>query len=438
MIDPASPRSRTLPANAEGMKVLVVEGAQTLSLVLKQKIEDEIGVDVVLCRSLGEARRALASNDIILALTGHEIPDAPDGGILALLGEYEVPTILLSGSVSDELRLNYAKYRLADYIQKEGPSALPAVVAAVDRILTNRSVSILVVDDARAARSDLTSFLKMQNFRVIEATTGRQALDHLARDPSIEVVITDYFMPDMNGYDLTKRIRLEHGSDRLRIIGVSASRDRALSAQFLKAGASDFLYRPFVPEELQCRINNTVETLLQLKRLRHLAEHDPLTKLYNRRAFFERGARHLVRLEANQGKGAIAILDIDYFKRINDSFGHEHGDLVLTAVADILLRSCKERGVLAARLGGEEFALLLTDMTMAEAEAFCEALLVQVRRCRAGGSETPLPVTASIGLSSLQPGEPLDNQLNAADQMLYLAKSHGRDRLYSESSINFD
>ena len=80
----------------------------------------------------------------------------------------------------------------------------------------------------------------------------------------------------------------------------------------------------------------------------------------------------------------------------------------------------------------------MMDMTMAEAEAFCETLLVQVRTCRAGGSETPLPVTASIGLSSLQPGEPLDNQLNAADQMLYLAKSHGRDRLYSESSINFD
>lgn len=438
MIDTAVPRDRTLTAEVSAPRVLVVEGAQTLSHVLKQTIEDEIGAEVTLCHSLAEARLALEGGDIAVALTGHEMPDAPNGGILALLGEYGIPTILLSGSVSDELRLNYAKYRLADYIQKEGPAALPAAVAAVERILANRSVSILVVDDARAARSDLTHFLTLQNFRVIEASTGKRALELLARDPSIEVVITDYFMPDMNEYELTKRIRLEHGSDRLRIIGVSASRDRALSAQFLKAGASDFLYRPFVPEELQCRINNTVETLLQLKRLRHLAEHDPLTKLYNRRAFFERGTRTLGRLQDSKGQGAIAILDIDYFKRINDSFGHDHGDLVLTTVADILLQACQDKGVLAARLGGEEFALLLPDLTMAEAEAFCEGLLAKVRTCRAGGNQASFPVTASIGLSSLHPGEPLDNQLNAADQMLYLAKAHGRDRIYSESSIRFD
>lgn len=435
MIEIADPQARTPSEEVSVPRVLIVESAQTLSHVLKQKIEDEIGADVTLCHSLAEARLALATYDIAVALTGHEIPDAPDGGILALLGEYEVPTILLSGSVSDELRLNYAKYRLADYIQKEGPSALPTAVAAVDRILTNRSVSILVVDDARAARSDLTSFLKLQNFRVIEATTGMQALDHLARDPSIEVVITDYFMPDMNGYDLTKRIRLEHSSDRLRIIGVSASRDRSLSAQFLKAGASDFLYRPFVPEELQCRINNTVETLLQLKRLRHLAEHDPLTRLYNRRAFFERAAQHLRKLERKSSHGAIAILDIDHFKQINDSFGHERGDFVLKAIADILLQSCRQKGILAARLGGEEFVLLLPDVTMPEAETFCNDLLLQVRQCVVGAGETAVPVTASIGLSRLQPGEPLDNQLNAADQMLYLAKSDGRDRIHSDSSI---
>lgn len=428
--------SRAPLPHAETTKVLVVEGAQTLSRVLKQKIEDDLGVDVILCHSLAEARRALAGETISVALTGREMPDAPDGGILALLAEYDVPTILLSGSVSDELRLNYAKHRLADYIQKEGPGALSAAVAAVDRILANQSVSVLVVDDARAARSDLVSFLKLQNFRVIEASTGRQALVHLARDPSIEVVITDYYMPDMNGYELTKSIRLEHGSDRLRIIGVSASRDRALSAQFLKAGASDFLYRPFVPEELQCRINNTVETLHQIKRLRHLAEHDPLTLLYNRRAFFERSSRYLRKLHEGDSRGAIAILDIDHFKRINDSFGHERGDFVLKAIANILLQSGRQTGVMAARLGGEEFALLLPDHTMAEAEAHCEDLLRQVRAHSVEGSETRLPVTASIGLSALHAGESLDTLLNAADQMLYLAKSQGRDRIYSEGRIS--
>ncbi|MGF9694381.1 diguanylate cyclase [Rhizobium sp. 0TCS1.26] len=419
-------------AIAPSADVLLIEDSVALSLLLKRRIEAETNATVHLCTSFAEAERALDNGQFTLALTGHNLPDAADGEILELLTDRDVPTILFSGSVINDLQSNYAKYRLVDYIIKDNHATLDAAIAAVAKVIANQMISVLVVDDANAARTDLVGFLQRQNFRIYEAVTGQQALQCLIDEPSIELVITDYYMPDMDGYELTKRIRALHGSDRIRIIGVSASTDRGLSAQFLKAGASDFLYRPFVPEELQCRVNNNVETLVQLKRLRHLAERDPLTSLYNRRAFFERAEKHLRIFSVSEIAGAIAILDIDHFKRINDNFGHETGDSVLRQVAEMLLRAAQQYKLVAARLGGEEFALFLPGMSMEDAQELCNCLLEDLRGQAFAANGRPLQVTASIGLASLYRNETLDNQLNAADQMLYLAKTGGRDRVFSE------
>jgi diguanylate cyclase (GGDEF)-like protein len=420
-------------------RILLVETSVSLSMLLKSRIETETGAEVVVCGRLDAARRALAHERFTMALTAHKLPDAPDGQILDLLAEYDVPTVLFSGSVIDDLHNNYAQYKLVDYITKDNRNTLDIAVAAVAKVIANQTISVLVVDDAKAARSDLVEFLIRQNYRVLEARTGHEALLRLAEDPSIEIVITDYYMPDMDGYELTKAIRASYSSERLRVIGVSASTDRRLSALFLKAGASDFLYRPFVAEELQCRINNTVETLIQLKRLRHLAERDPLTGLFNRRAFFERADRQLQRFNSGQMRsGSIAILDIDHFKHINDNFGHDTGDMVLKQIADLLHDEARQRSFIAARLGGEEFVLFFPDHAPDDAERLCETLLAVIRNVAFEVQDKTIEVTASVGLAGLHVNESLNNQLHAADQMLYLAKAGGRDRLCSDARFSQD
>lgn len=417
-------------------KIMIIEASVSLALLMRKRIETETGAQVMVCGNLFDARKALERERFTMALTGHKLPDAPDGEILDVLAEFDVPTILFSSSVIDELQSNYARYRLVDYITKDNRNTVEIAVAAVAKVIANQTISVLVVDDAKAARNDLVDFLMRQNYRVVEARTGYEALQRLAQDASIEMVITDYYMPDMDGYELTKAIRASYSSERLRIIGVSASADRRLSAQFLKAGASDFLYRPFVPEELQCRINNTVETLMQLKHLRDLAERDPLTGLFNRRAFFERADKQLQRLNVDFIRaGAIAILDIDHFKQINDNFGHDSGDIVLKQIASILHDHARQEAYLLARLGGEEFVLLFPNRTLQESQSLCEAVLAGIRTSDIVVDDTSIRVTGSIGLSMLNQNEPLNNQLHAADQMLYLAKSAGRDRLCSDASF---
>lgn len=416
-------------------KVLVTEDSPALMQLTCQQIRDVLQCDLIECNTYSAAADALSKTTVTVAVTGLNLPDAPNGQIIDLLAANDVPTILFTASVVEDFMRNYASRRLIDCIVKDGITSVRRVASAVCRVVHNGFVSVLVVDDLRTARSELESFLRRQNFRVYTAKTGRDALEILAKNPLIEIVVTDCFMPDMDGFELTEQIRKQRGSDEIRIIGVSASGDRHLSAAFLKAGASDFIYRPFVPEELQCRLDNSVEILLQLKRFRYLAERDPLTMLYNRRAFFERAKTHLRGRDGQDLRGAVAVIDLDHFKWINDNYGHAAGDTVLKSVSSVFRQASEAHRFLVARIGGEEFAFLMPRQTIGEALAIAEEILQCIREIHFPMIEG-LSITASAGIVEIEWGESLDNQLNAADQMLYVAKKNGRDRIYS--SVSFE
>jgi diguanylate cyclase (GGDEF)-like protein len=414
-----------------GNSILLVEDSIALSTLLTGRLEAETEASLTCCRTMAEARSALASGDFILALTGLNLPDAPNGEILSLLVEKEVPTIVFTATFDPNARERYAEKKVLDYIVKDSRRTVDTVVQTVRRILGNHDFTILVVDDARAARSGLVEILARQNFNVLQASSGREALDILKADDTIQLVITDYHMADMDGYELTRRIRETRTSEELRIVGVSSSSDRLLSASFLKAGASDFIYRPFVPEELQCRIDNNIETLVQLKRLRRLAERDHLTGLANRRHFFEK----MSALDGGAMTGAIALLDIDHFKSVNDTYGHDVGDQVLKMVSDVMADLCKSAKLLPARLGGEEFAIYMPKADAFQAHSFCEGLRAAIADASTQNTSKPISVTISIGVVEIESGETFTNQLNAADQLLYLAKANGRNRVYSDLTL---
>lgn len=211
-------------------KILLIEDSVALSMLLKSRLSEETPAEVIHCDSMAQADILLRAHDFTLALTGLNLPDAPKGEILALLADHKLPAIVFTATVDEEARKRYAEKKIIDYIVKDGHRTVDAVVKTVDRILTNRLFSVLVVDDVRTARSGLVEILERQNFRVSEAHSGKQALEILSQDPSIQLVITDYHMPDMDGYELTRRIRDSRSSEDLRVIGISSSTDRLLSA----------------------------------------------------------------------------------------------------------------------------------------------------------------------------------------------------------------
>lgn len=420
---------------SQAQVVFLIEDSLAVSMLLKRQIEKIAAVRLILLRTYAEAERKLAELRPSLAITGLNLPDAPDGEMIELLARHQVPTILFTATFNRRERERFASAGLVDYFVKDTVDAVDRLVETVERLIRPSTASILVVDDTRSARMELVELLQRQNYDVFEADSGEAALERLSQNPEIQLVITDFNMPGINGVELTREIRRHHSSESLRVIGLSSSSDPFLSAALLKVGASDFIYRPFVAEEVVYRVDHNIQTLAQMKHLRHMAERDPLTGLYNRRAFFEQAHTRLDSLRASHGRGGIAILDIDHFKRVNDTYGHDLGDVAIRAVASVLLDAAATQGFLAARFGGEEFVMMFTGQSSDEIFARCDALRLAIEACDVHSERSRINLTVSIGIACISLGEGIDNNLNAADQMLYMAKNQGRNRVISDAQF---
>jgi diguanylate cyclase (GGDEF)-like protein len=411
------------------LKVLLVEDSRTYALALSRRLETELRLPIVVCQSLNELHEVVTEDRAAytMAVVDLNLPDAPRGEAIDFTVQRGIPTIVHTASYDLETRNRIMERDVIDYVPKDSAFTLETVVATAKRALANRQTRILIVDDTAATRKLLAHMLKVQQYQVAEANSGAEALSLLETNSDIRLVVSDYYMPDMDGYELTRRIRREFPSDRLRLIGVSSSSDRMVSVGFLKAGANDFISMPFIPEELQCRIANNVETLEQLEQLHNLASRDALTGLFNRRHFFANAGRLIEEAQAKQRKSAVAILDIDDFKQLNDCHGHDFGDQALASVARCLAQSVEGSGHLLARLGGEEFAILFPGLDAKAAARFSDHIRLDVSHEILTVGDQQVTLTVSIGVAEIDPAGGFDQRLIAADRALYVAKHEGRN-----------
>ena len=424
---------QTLQARPEPVpddrQILVIEDSRTFSLALRQMLQAETGLPVTTCASLKEVSDLIiaAPGAYAIAVVDLNLPDAPRGEALDWTVTHGIPSVVFTATFDLATRGRIMEREVIDYVLKDNEFALPNIVGTVRRALNNRNTRILVVDETRTTRKVLARMLSIQQYAVVEAGSGQEALAILESNPDIQLVVSDYYMPDMDGFELARRIRRQHPA--VRVLGISSSTDRQTSAGFLKAGAHDFVSRPFVLEELQCRIASNVEVLDQLRQLQDLAARDFLTGLFNRRHFFARG-RQLVGEARDMGLPiSVAILDIDHFKRLNDRHGHDGGDKALTAVARTLSVMAERGFNLLARIGGEEFAIIFPGADLAEAERLCGDIRAAIASAPLVINGETLPLTVSIGVASIGPDDQLEAGLALADRALYTAKQEGRDRV---------
>lgn len=412
-------------------RVLVVEDSKTFSIALRQMIEAETGLRVTSCGCLKDLSNAILRDQegYAIAVVDLNLPDAPDGEALDWTVSHGIPTIVFTGSFDTATRARIMEREVFDYVLKDSEFALGNLVNSVKRALTNRETRILVVDDMTTTRRLLGHMLTSQQYTVVEVGSGADALAMLEKDQEIRLVVSDYNMPDMDGYELARRIRRRYPAEQVRVIGISSSTDRTTSAGFLKAGAHDFIARPFVLEELQCRIASNAETLLRMRQLHDLAWRDYLTGLFNRRYFFERGPKLVAEARRAAQPTSVAILDIDHFKLLNDEYGHDAGDDALRIFAGHLGEALQGQTHLLARLGGEEFALLLPGLSEGEAAALTDEVRAGVASRSMAVGNLKLGLTVSIGLAEMTANDSLDLALRKADRALYAAKQAGRNRI---------
>ncbi len=409
--------------------VLIVEDMKMFSNLLKKEISTRLLYDVVQAASLAEAKELLdAGNVFDVALLDLTLPDALDGEVVDLVAP-STPSIVFTGKFNEDTRNLIWTKNIADYVLKEGQHNLDYILTMVERLHCNKRIKTLVVDDSRLQRSQVAHLLRTHRYEVLEAEDGVQALTLLEQNPDVQLMVTDYNMPNMDGFELVKETRRRFTKDELAIIGISAGGDTAISAKFIKNGANDFLVKPFIAEEFYCRVTSSIQTLEHIRQIRDASEKDFLTKLYNRRFFFGKAQDCFANTANGEGCLALAMLDLDKFKAINDTYGHDAGDEVLKHVAWLISARFGGKGIVA-RLGGEEFCVLLTNRSDDGVDALSEfeALRQSVEKATFNLKGQIVRCTISIGLCA-RPRATLDETLKAADTLLYRAKDSGRNMI---------
>lgn len=415
--------------------VLLVEDSNMFGRIAKKKIESVFNVPVYWAKSLAETEKLLemSKGSFSLALLDFNLPDAPFGEVIDRVVREGISSLVFTSNMTDDVRDLVWSKKVADYILKEDPNSLDYIINAMRRLEENHEDLILVVDDSTTYRNKISELLYIRKYRVLNAVSGESCLEILKKHPEVKLVITDYNMPGLDGASLCQKIREFRKSDQLAIIGFSSEQDPSLGARFLKSGADDFIVKGgFLVEEFYSRVQRCLETIHLFHRIHESAIRDFLTGLYNRRYYFEAGAKLVSRCEQNGEPLVCTMLDIDHFKSVNDTYGHDIGDVVIKAVAGILKERAAE-GDIVARIGGEEFCVLGPVASIDEGLERCELIRQQVEAASLSpindqGEMEMLQVTISIGACFAFGGH-LDDLTKKADQCLYRAKQNGRNRV---------
>ncbi len=319
-------------------------------------------------------------------------------------------------------------------------------------------MAILIVDDDQDLGRLVSMRLDSEGYETLVARSAKDAfkilgLDGTADCPQVELVLLDVLLPDYSGIDACRRISSDPRTCDVPVIMMTGSNDEMHLQQAFDAGAIDYIEKPFKGMELLARIRSALRlkeeiasrkrqalelenVANQLKeaneRLRQLSFHDSLTGLHNRRYFDDFLEREFKRAQRSKNAIALIMIDIDYFKRYNDRFGHQAGDECLRQIAATFALVVHRSHDLVARYGGEEFAVVLPDTNNAGGLAVAENLRSKVADLKITHPDSPFGyVTISAGVAAAVPAPDSHSHqlIELADAALYHSKRAGRNRV---------
>ena len=293
---------------------------------------------------------------------------------------------------------------------------------------------VLVVDDSPVARKLVECSLPKSEYSILLAKTGQEAIEKFAEHrPGL--IITDWLMPDFSGIELCERIRREFRNHFTYIIVLTGVQEKTAVVRGLKAGADEYLTKPFDPDELLARAG-VGRRIIQMHReieeknrlLEQLALTDQLTDLPNRRAVEEWAKRQISAAARHEFPFWVIMTDLDKFKTINDTWGHDAGDTVLRKFAEILKANTRSSDI-CGRIGGDEFLMIITHSQPEGIQLAIERMRAQVEAQRFVFNGQEVSLTASFGVASFRRGQvpDLERLIVQADVALYSAKRRGRN-----------
>lgn len=306
----------------------------------------------------------------------------------------------------------------------------------------NSSRRILVAEDDAVVRQLMQNWLQAWGYQVVLTRSGAEAWKVLQQERAPELVIMDWMMPEIDGVELSRRLRHEQRDYYRYVLLITGKSEKQDVGYALESGADDYLVKPFNSDELSARLT-VANRILSLQdhlirageSLFDQATKDALTGLWNRAALLDLFQRELDRASRSKASTGLLILDLDNFKTVNDAYGHLTGDLVLKEIAGRLKQAVRSYD-LVGRYGGEEFLIVFPGCNRDELLRIAEKIRLSVARKPVLAGTHGIPITLSIGATTITSGDSsAENMIAAADVALYRAKNTGRNRsvLYDRS-----
>jgi two-component system cell cycle response regulator len=294
---------------------------------------------------------------------------------------------------------------------------------------------ILIAEDDAISRRILEATLKRSGYDVVAACDGHAAWDALQAPDAPRMAILDWMMPGMDGPEVCRAVRKRGDQGYVYLLLLTAREGKQALVEGLEAGADDYLVKPFDAFELKARLD-VGRRILDLQRqllsayeeMRQRATHDALTGVYNRGAILEHLQQEWNRTQREGGTLGVIMCDLDHFKRVNDTYGHQIGDLAIQAMAEACHKTMRPTDIVA-RYGGEEFIVTLTHTDRTGALKVAERLREAVAEIVLPTDKGVLSFTISVGVSIYIKASRLEQIIGAADQALYAAKAGGRNRV---------
>ncbi|EAJ1253918.1 diguanylate cyclase [Campylobacter lari] len=407
-------------------KILIIDDNKMLTKLLAKKVENTLGLKVDVAFDMNSAKE-LVKNDYFMAFVDLCLPDAPNGEVVDVVLEKNIPAIVLTGSSDGQTRKKFMEKDIVGYIQKESESCIDEMLSSIKMLQKNNKTKIILAIANVTLRSEMKKNLNNQLFNVLAAAHGEEALSYLSDNPDTKLVVCDATMPVINGEDLLVEIRSKYSKIELGVIMVG-DKDDALEARVFRKGVNDYVIRPFQKESLNCRVNNCLDYMQKCVLLDgYSLGKDLLTGLDDYANFEKRFLDYLEDIPENE-ELALALIDIDNLATINYELSYDYGDGVIKHTAKKIKDQI--RGMdLATRIEDGKFYVLLKNTDNKEALKAFSNIRVNIAKEGVLIALDEVDYSVSVGVAFGSKTSQMQDLLNNAQKALDLAKANGKNRV---------
>jgi len=407
---------------------LIIEDQKSIASLLKSELEKLTSRPIYLADTMAKAKQIISSGkNIAVCLSDLHLADSANGEIVHYLKSQHITTVVLTGSFKEETREEMFRLKVADYVIKDTLSSIRYAVGITHRLYKNAQREVWMLSSTNHNSSMILGMLRNHRFKVSLYEHSSELLSDLENTvPSLVVIDGVQTDATNNAFELTKKVRDTFSQNHLPIIVCEDSKNITEAIKLMKYGVNDFFNTNFTPEEFYARVNQNIEQAETYQAIERLSQTDALTGLYNRGYFFEAGNTQFKKIQQQEGYFFTLMADIDHFKAVNDTHGHQKGDEAIVFTAHSLQTIFAN--YLVARFGGEESCVFGAIEDTSEVEDLCEKLRHTIET--ESEKQTGVKFTISQGITFS--GNDLDDAVSKADKALYESKESGRNKVTTE------